>query len=223
MQRFICIHGHFYQPPRENPWLESVELQDSAAPHHDWNERVTFECYAPNATARILNGEGAIQQITSNYSKVSFNFGPTLLSWMKDKMPDVHDAIVAADKASQERFGGHGSAIAQVYNHMILPLANARDKQTQVLWGIRDFEHRFGRAPEGMWLSETAADTDTLEVLAQLGMKFTILSPYQASRTREIGKRNWRDVNGAQIDPTRPYLFRLPSRRAITLFFYDAP
>jgi alpha-amylase/alpha-mannosidase (GH57 family) len=223
MQRFICIHGHFYQPPRENPWLESVELQDSAAPYHDWNGRITAECYAPNAKARILNGEHKIAEITNNYSKISFNFGPTLLAWMKEKMPDVHEAIVAADKLSRQRFSGHGSAIAQAYNHMILPLANTRDKQTQVIWGIRDFEFRFGRLPEGMWLAETAADIPTLDALAQHGIKFTILSPFQASRVKEIGKRNFRDVNGAQIDPTRPYLVRLPEGRSIAVFFYDAP
>ena len=223
MQRYICIHGHFYQPPRENPWLETVELQDSASPYHDWNERISAECYAPNAKARILNGDGRIAEITNNYSKISFNFGPTLLAWMKEKMPEVHDAIVAADKLSRERFSGHGSAMAQVYNHMILPLANPRDKYTQVLWGIRDFEHRFGRPPEGMWLSETAADTETLDTLAQQGIKFTILSPFQASRIREIGKRSWKDVNGGQIDPARGYLIKLPAGRSITAFFYDAP
>ena len=223
MEKFICIHGHFYQPPRENPWLESVELQDSAAPYHDWNERITVECYAPNATARILDGEGRIEQITNNYSRISFNFGPTLLAWMRDKMPEIHQAIIAADRLSQEHYSGHGSALAQVYNHMILPLANTRDKYTQVLWGIRDFECRFGRLPEGMWLSETAADIPTLETLVELGLKFTILSPYQASRVRELGKRSWRDVNGGQIDPTRAYLLRLPSGKSITLFFYDGP
>jgi len=223
MEKYVCIHGHFYQPPRENPWLESVELQDSAAPYHDWNERITVECYAPNATARILDGENKIQRITSNYSKISFNFGPTLLTWMKDKMPEIHDAIVQADKLSQQNFSGHGSALAQVYNHMILPLANTRDKYTQVLWGIRDFEFRFGRPPEGMWLSETAVDTDTLETLAALGIKFTILSPFQASRVKEIGKRNSRDVNGGGIDPTRNYLVRLPSGKSINIFFYDGP
>jgi alpha-amylase/alpha-mannosidase (GH57 family) len=223
MEKFICIHGHFYQPPRENPWLETVELQDSAAPYHDWNERITMECYAPNATARIMDGNGRIEEITSNYSKISFNFGPTLLAWMKDKMPEIHEAIVVADKLSQQRYSGHGSALGQVYNHMILPLANARDKQTQVRWGIRDFEHRFGRKPEGMWLAETAADTDTLNVLAEEGIKFTILAPTQASRTRELGKRNWREVNGGDVDPTRPYLVRLPARRALTVFFYDGP
>ena len=223
MEKFICIHGHFYQPPRENPWLESVELQDSAAPYHDWNERITMECYAPNATARILEGNGSIAEITNNYSKISFNFGPTLLAWMKTRMPEIHEAIISADRLSRERYSGHGSALAQVYNHMILPLANDRDRSTQVLWGIRDFEHRFGRAPEGMWLSETAADTPTLESLASLGIKFTILSPFQANRTKEIGKRNSRDVNGGRIDPTRPYLARLPSGKTINLFFYDAP
>ncbi|HTL57480.1 MAG TPA: DUF3536 domain-containing protein [Candidatus Limnocylindrales bacterium] len=223
MEKYICVHGHFYQPPRENPWLETVELQDSAAPYHDWNERIAAECYAPNATARILDGEGRIAEITNNYSKISFNFGATLLAWMKDKMPEMHEAIVAADRLSQERYSGHGSALAQVYNHMILPLANTRDKYTQVLWGIRDFESRFGRTPEGMWLSETAADAPTLEVLAELGIKFTVLSPFQASRVREIGKRNSRDVNGGQIDPTRPYRMKLPSGRTIALFFYDGP
>jgi alpha-amylase/alpha-mannosidase (GH57 family) len=223
MQKYICIHGHFYQPPRENPWLESVELQDSAAPYHDWNERVTVECYAPNATARILEGSGRIEEITNNYSRISFNFGPTLLAWMQDKLPEIYDAIIAADKQSLQNFSGHGSAMAQVYSHMILPLANAADKYTQVCWGIRDFQQRFGRAPEGMWLSETAADLETLDTLAKLDIKFTVLSPFQASRVREIGKRNWRDVGGGQIDPTRAYLVRLPEGRSITVFFYDAP
>jgi alpha-amylase/alpha-mannosidase (GH57 family) len=223
MTRFICIHGHFYQPPRENPWLESVELQDSAAPWHDWNERINVECYAPNAAARILNGEGKIENIISNYSKISFNFGPTLLAWMKDKMPQTHDAIVAADKKSREQFSGHGSAMAQVYNHMIMPLANPRDKYTQIYWGIRDFEFRFGRKPEGMWLAETAADSETLDALAEQGILFTVLSPFQARQVRKIGDRRWQDANGAQIDPSRCYRMKLPSKRTINLFFYDAP
>lgn len=223
-QKFICIHGHFYQPPRENPWLEAVELQDSAFPYHDWNERITAECYAPNAMARLLDGEGRIESITSNYSRMSFNFGPTLLSWIKDKQPDIHAAIVEADKKSREHFSGHGSAIAQVYNHMILPLANLRDKQTQVSWGIRDFESRFGRQPEGMWLAETAADTETLDVLAQHGLKFTILSPYQASQIRPLSNdAEWQDVNGARVDPTVPYLVQLLEGRSMVVFFYDAP
>jgi alpha-amylase/alpha-mannosidase (GH57 family) len=223
MDKFICIHGHFYQPPRENPWLETIELQDSAAPYHDWNQRIMAECYAPNAAARILDGNGRIEAITSNFSQISFNFGPTLLSWMKEQSSDVYEAILASDRLSREKFSGHGSAIAQVYNHIILPLANPRDKYTQVLWGIRDFEHRFGRAPEGMWLAETAADTETLETLAKFGIKFTILAPTQASKARELGKRNWRDVNGGHIDPTRSYRARLPSKASLALFFYDGP
>jgi alpha-amylase/alpha-mannosidase (GH57 family) len=223
MERYLCIHGHFYQPPRENSWLETVELQDSAAPYHDWNERIAAECYVPNSAARLLDGQNRIIDIVSNYSKISFNFGPTLLAWMQDRMPDLHAAIVEADRLSRDNFSGHGSAIAQVYNHMILPLATARDRYTQILWGIRDFEYRFGRPPEGMWLSETAADTPTLETLASLGIKFTILSPFQASRARAIGKRTWRDVNGGQIDPARGYRAKLPSGKPLTLFFYDAP
>src|SRR5580693_799438 len=224
MEKYVCIHGHFYQPPRENPWLESVELQGSASPYHDWNERICFECYAPNARARLMDGDGRIDRIVSNYSRMSFNFGPTLLSWMKDKQPEIHDAIVEADKKSRERFSGHGSALAQAYNHMIMPLATTRDKHTQVAWGIRDFEARFGRKPEGMWLPETAADDETLDVLAQHGIKFTILSPFQAKSVRPLdGNEEWQDVNGARIDPSMPYLVNLKCDRSIVVFFYDAP
>ena len=222
MQRYLCIHGHFYQPPRENPWLEAVELQDSAFPYHDWNERITAECYAPNATARRLDGDGRIVDIVNNYSRISFNFGPTLLAWMQEGAPDVLAAIVEADTLSRERFSGHGSAVAQVFNHIILPLANPRDKLTQVLWGIRDFVHRFGRKPEGLWLAETAADTPSLEVLAEQGIKFTILSPYQANRIRSLKGGQWSDASGGRVDPSRPYLIKLPSKRSIAVFFYDA-
>src|SRR5262249_38549818 len=156
--RFICIHGHFYQPPRENPWLEAVETQDSASPYHDWNERVTAECYGPNASSRILDARDRIAKIINNYSCISFNFGPTLLSWLEQRDPEIYAAILDADRISAEKFSGHGSAIAQAYNHMILPLANERDQRTQVRWGIVDFQHRFGRKPEAMWLPETAVD-----------------------------------------------------------------
>jgi alpha-amylase/alpha-mannosidase (GH57 family) len=223
MERYICIHAHFYQPPRENPWLETVELQDSAYPFHDWNQRIASECYAPNASARILDNEGCIARIQNNYSKISFNFGPTLLSWMEKEDPEVYRAILEADRVSQERFSGHGSAIAQGYNHMILPLANDHDRYTQVYWGIRDFESRFHRAPEGMWLPETAVDLQTLDIMAQLGIKFTILSPYQAFRFRRLGARAYRDATSGKIDPSRPYLVRLRDGRSITVFFYDGP
>jgi alpha-amylase/alpha-mannosidase (GH57 family) len=203
--------------------LEAVELQDSAYPYHDWNERVAAECYAPNATARLLDGDGRIERIVNNYAKISFNFGPTLFSWMKENAPEVVAAVVEADHQSRGRFSGHGNAIAQCYNHMIMPLANARDQHTQVLWGIRDFEHRFGRKPEGMWLPETAADDGSLDALAEHGIQFTILSPFQASRVRRLGAEEWRDVNGGHIDPSMPYRVNLPSGRAIAVFFYDAP
>jgi len=167
MDRYICIHGHFYQPPRENPWLEAIELQDSAYPYHDWNERITAECYAANAASRILDGHGRIEKIVNNYSRISFNFGPTLLSWLHTESPRLYGAILRADRESQARFSGHGSALAQAYNHIIMPLASPRDKRTQVAWGIRDFQARFARVPEGMWLPETAVDIDTLEALAE--------------------------------------------------------
>src|SRR5688572_17170458 len=173
MHRYLCIHGHFYQPPRENPWLEAIELQDSAYPYHDWNERITAECYAPNAATRILDSEGRILQIVNNYSRISFNYGPTLLAWAKEKAPGLHEMIVNADIDSREHFSGHGSAIAQCYNHMIMPLANARDKYSQIYWGIEDFRFRFGRMPEGMWLPETAVDLESLDIMAELGIKFT--------------------------------------------------
>ncbi|HEX5483446.1 MAG TPA: DUF3536 domain-containing protein [Terriglobia bacterium] len=221
--RYICLHGHFYQPPRENPSLESIELQDSAYPFHDWNERITAECYGPNAASRILDGENRITDIVNNYARISFNFGPTLLSWMEEKAPDVYKAVLDADRVSRERFSGHGSAIAQGYNHLIMPLANERDKYTQMAWGLRDFEYRFGRKPEGMWLPETAVDLATLELLVEFGIKFTILAPNQASRVRKIGSRSWHDVSGQRVDPTMPYVVRLPSRHRINLFFYDGP
>ncbi len=223
-QKYICIHGHFYQPPRENPWLDEVELQDSARPFHDWNERITVQCYGPNAASRILDGEQRIVSIVNNYSKISFNFGPTLLAWMERHKPGVYQSIIEADEKSAKRYSGHGSAVAQVFNHMIMPLANRRDKYTQAKWGIFDFRRRFGRDPEGMWLPETAVDSDTLEVLADLGIKFTILSPRQAKGVRiPSSESEWLDVTGERIDPTRAYACKLPSGAEIALFFYDGP
>src|SRR5512139_3525036 len=185
MDKYICVHGHFYQPPRENPWLEEIEFQDSAYPYHDWNERITAECYAPNAASRILDKEGRIIDIVNIYTKISFDFGPTLLSWLERHKPDVYASIIEADRLSMKRFSGHGSAIAHAYNHIILPLANRRDKYTQIIWGLKDFEKRFRRFPEGMWLPEAAVDNETLEVLVSLGIKFTILAPRQAHRIRK--------------------------------------
>ncbi len=223
LEKYICIHGHFYQPPRENPWLETIELQDSAYPFHDWNERITAECYAPNTASRILGSDGRIAEIVNNYSKINFNFGPTLLAWLETFAEDVYEAILQADRDSQAIYNGHGSAMAQAYNHMILPLANERDLRTQVYWGVRDFEKRFGRLPEGMWLPETAVDLNSLEALAEHGILFTVLAPYQAHHLRKIGSKEWEDVTGGKIDPTRPYRITLPSGRTMALFFYDGP
>jgi alpha-amylase/alpha-mannosidase (GH57 family) len=220
-EKYICIHGHFYQPPRENPWLEDVEFEQSAYPYHDWNTRITAECYAPNAVSRIMDSEWRIKGLVNNYSKISFNFGPTLLYWISRHDPQTYNAILAADKESAKNFSGHGSAMAQVFNHMIMPLANKRDKETQVKWGIRDFETRFGRYPEGMWLPETAVDIETLETLAENNIKFTILSSHQANRVRKIGENDWIEVQGARIDPRRAYVCRLPSGKSINLFFFD--
>jgi alpha-amylase/alpha-mannosidase (GH57 family) len=217
-RKFICIHGHFYQPPRENAWLEVVETQDSAKPFHDWNERINFECYAPNATARILDEKGFITKIANNYAKISFNIGPTLLSWLELNDTETYRLILEADKLAQQQFNGHGSAIAQVYSHLIMPLANRRDKITQVAWGLHDFEKRFGRKSDGIWLAETAVDTETLEILADFGIKYTILAPQQAKAWRKIGDNNW---NYGGLDPRRPYLCRLPSGKTIALFIYD--
>jgi alpha-amylase/alpha-mannosidase (GH57 family) len=186
--RYVCVHGHFYQPPRENPWLETVEVQDSAAPYHDWNDRITAECYAPNGASRIQDIENRITSIVNNYSRISFNFGPTLLSWLSDNAPRCYRMILDADIASAQRFSGHGSAMAQVYNHIIMPLANRRDALTQIRWGIADFEARFGRKPEGMWLAETAVNRSVLDLMAQEGIKFTVLAPNQCARVRRLPK-----------------------------------
>ncbi|MBW2466527.1 MAG: DUF3536 domain-containing protein [Deltaproteobacteria bacterium] len=221
MKGYICIHGHFYQPPRENPWLERIERQDSAYPHHDWNARVHAECYAPNAVSRTLNGEGRITSIVNNYEHISFNFGPTLLRWIEENSPDIYQKIIQADAISARQRGGHGNAIAQAYNHMIMPLANHRDKVTQVVWGISSFRRHFGRDPEGMWLPETAVDTETLEILHEHGIRFTILSPRQAKRIRPLNSPYWCDVAGGLIDSSMPYLIRLPGGGSINVFFYN--
>src|SRR5437764_822803 len=221
MKRAVCLHGHFYQPPRENPWIEEVEVQDSAAPFHDWNDRIAAECYGPNAAARLKNGAGYIKDIVTNYRHISFNFGPTLLAWMQRSAPETYKRILEADAESVRR-RKHGNAIAQAYSHAILPLANERDRHTQIRWGLYDFRRRFGRASEGMWLPETAADLATLRALADEGVRFTVLSPYQALRVRAEGGA-WEDARNAQFDPTLPYRVDLRDGRDIAVFFYDGP
>jgi alpha-amylase/alpha-mannosidase (GH57 family) len=225
MTKSVCIHCHFYQPPRENPWLEAIEFQDSAVPFHDWNERISAECYNPNGTSRILDEQGWVVRLSNNYSRISFNFGPTLLAWMEQHDKSAYQAMLDGDRDSLKRFNGHGAAIAQGYNHIIMPLANKRDKITQVRWGLYDFERRFSRKAEAMWLPETAVDTETLEVLAAHGMKFVILAPRQAHAVRSLDdvSAGWRDVSDESIDPHYPYLISLPSGATIAAFFYDGP
>lgn len=225
---YVTVHGHFYQPPRENPYLDTIERQPSAAPFHDWNERIHHECYRPNAFARVLNDRGEVVGIANNYEYLSFNIGPTLMSWLERYDVEVYQRILEADRKSCDRLNGHGNAIAQVYNHMILPLANERDKYTQIRWGKQDFRSRFGRDPEGMWLAETAVDYPTVEALVAEGIKFIILAPSQAERCRLIPSdeqpvTQWLEVGGSQIDPTRPYRCFLADGRYIDIFFYDGP
>jgi alpha-amylase/alpha-mannosidase (GH57 family) len=223
-KRFVCIHGHFYQPPRENPWLETVETQDTAAPYHDWNERVCAECYAPNGAARIVNSKNQITRIVNNYARISFNFGPTLLSWLMENAPRTYRMILDGERRSRKSFKGHSSAMAQVYNHVILPLANRRDRITQIRWGIADYQRHYGTLPEGMWLAETAADTDSLELLAQHGIKFTVLAPHQCLHIRSLKDgTGWTETSNASVDTTRPYLVRFDSGVSIAVFFYDGP
>ena len=223
-KRFICIHGHFYQPPRENPWLETVETQDSAAPYHDWNERICAECYATNGAARIQNNRNQITRIVNNYARISFNFGPTLLSWLKENAPRTYRMILDGEHRSRKSYGGHSSAMAQVYNHIIMPLANTRDRITQIRLGIADYRRHYGAPPEGMWLAETAADAESLELMAQNGVKFTLLSPHQCARIRPFREGSqWTETPGASVDTTHPYLVRFDSGVSIAVFFYNGP
>jgi len=223
----VAIHGHFYQPPRENPWFEAVETEESAFPFHDWNERIALECYRPNAYARLLDEKGKILEIINNYSSMSFNFGPTLLPWLEKNFSSVYQKILEGDREGLRKFG-HGNAIAQVYDHLIMPLANERDKETEVLWGMADFEKRFHRKPEAMWLPETAVNASTLRVLVKYGMRYLILSPFQALRMRPFGGKKWTDVPQGRIDSTQPYRCFIKDASGkrlldqfINIFFYN--
>ncbi|HEX7547429.1 MAG TPA: glycoside hydrolase, partial [Candidatus Methylomirabilis sp.] len=200
----LVIHGHFYQPPRENPWTGAIERQESASPFHDWNARVAHECYLPNARSRVLDERGRIQDIVNNYERLSWNVGPTLLAWISEAAPDLLKALVAADRVSLSRLG-HGNAVAQAYNHMILPLATLRDRQTQIRWAVQEFAHRFGRPPESIWMPETAVDETTLALLVEAGMRYLILSPAQAARWRPLGGEAWLTPAETELDPRRPY------------------
>lgn len=224
LKKYLTIHGHFYQPPRENPWLEQVELKESASPFHDWNERVSAECYAPNSISKIVGNGNKVLDIVNNYAHMSFNMGPTLMSWLENHDRYTYEHVIQADIDSVNEFGGHGNALAQVYNHIIMPLANERDKITQTLWGIRDFQKRFGRMPEGIWLAETACDDETLGVLSDCGIKFTVLSPYQAEKVKAFDDAEFTDVSHGEIDTTKAYRYKIKCRNGkyIDLFFYNA-
>ncbi len=229
----LVVHGHFYQPPRENPWTDGVEREPTAAPFHDWNARIHAECYRANAFARIHDRAGRIQSIVNNYSRLSFNFGPTLARWIEDNDPRAHDRLVAADRAQQQRLGA-GGAMAQAYAHPILPLCAPADRRTQILWGLADFRRRFGRPAEGLWLPETAADNATLEALIDLGVGYTILAPEQIAAVRAPGLRagagagvqnDWTSVDRDTLDTGRAYRYmhRDGSGRFLTVAVFDGP
>lgn len=221
----LIIHGHFYQPPRANPCTGVVEEEPGAAPFHDWNERINSECYQPNSSAAILDPETGEHRIVNNYANISFNFGPTLASWLEQNHPDTYGRIIAADHESALKRRGHGNAIAQAYGHAILPLCNEHDRRTQIRWGVADFRHRFGRDPEAMWLPETACNDDVMDGLIGAGLRFVILAPHQAARVRGTKEKAWRGVGEQTIDTSIAYRYshRDGSGRSIAVFFYDGP
>lgn len=221
----LIIHGHFYQPPRENPWTGVVEAEPRAAPFHDWNERIQSECYGPNAAVTIIDSTTGTERVINNYANLSFNFGPTLLSWLERNHAETYQLLLDADRLSALQRGGHGNAIAQAYGHAILPLCNERDRQTQIRWGLADFRRRFGRDPEALWLPETACNDEVLSALIDEGLRFVILAPHQATRVRAIGAAHWRDVDEQSIDTGVAYRYSHcdGSGRSISVFFYDGP
>lgn len=226
-KKYVVIHGHFYQPPRENPWLDYIEQQYTAFPAHDWNERIAWECYNPNGIARINDKDGKVVDLINNYKYMNFNFGPTLLKWYEKRLPEHYKCVTDAAKDVKEQTG-FSNAIAQAYNHTILPLSDFKDSLTQVLWGLADFKFRFGFNAEALWLPETACNAATLKLLIDQGMKYVILSPTQAKAVRRMGSQNWIDVSDNSIDSRRPYVWLdkdekgepLP-KRSIAVFFYD--
>lgn len=229
-RRFVIIHGHFYQPPRENPWLDIIERQPSAAPYHDWNERVYDQCYRPNGFSRLLDPKGMITDIHNNYLNLSFNFGPTLFDWLETEHPKIANRIIEADQESYGRLDGHGNAIGQVYNHIIMPLASRRDQLTQIRWAKTHYRKRFERDPEGLWLAETAINMETVRCLVEEGIKFVVLSPLQAEAFKPMtGQQDWQYTSHKAIDTRRPYrLFPQapdgsPLDGFIDVFFFDEP
>jgi alpha-amylase/alpha-mannosidase (GH57 family) len=222
VKRCAVVHGHFYQPPRENPWTGAVERQPSAGRDHDWNARIARECYVPNGEARVLDGEGKIVDLVDNYAWMSFNFGPTLLAWLETAHPQAYARLIEADRVSAARLDGHGNAMAQAFHHSILPLAHPRDRATEIRWGLYDFEKRFGRKSAGMWLPECAVDDDTMTALAAEGVKFVILEPHQAESVRPLKAKEWLPADEA-LQPGLPYLWKGAGGESVAVFFYDGP
>jgi alpha-amylase/alpha-mannosidase (GH57 family) len=216
--RPLIVHGHFYQPPRDDPWTGEIDREPSAAPYHDWNERIDAECYRANAFARIYQRDRVLD-LVDNYRFLSANFGPTLARWLERHAPTAIDRAVAADREARARLGW-GGGVAQAYHHAILPLCDALDRATQIRWGLEDFRHRYGHAAPGMWLPECAADRATLADLIDHGLAFAVLAPRQARRVRPPGG-DWREAS--RLDTGRGYRFLHPdgSGRSLALFFYD--
>ncbi|CAN5422954.1 DUF3536 domain-containing protein [soil metagenome] len=223
MTTALVIHGHFYQPPRENPWTDTIDRQPGARPFDNWNERIHFECYRPNAFARIIDNYGRVERIINNYCNINFNFGPTLLAWLAQHHSETYRRILEADRDSVLHHHGHGNAIAQGYHHAILTLCSERDRRTEIRWGVADFRQRFGREPESLWLPETAADAATLDALIEEGMKYVILSPFQAERVRPVGVEVWQSMSDGQINTTIPYKYLHSDGQggSLAVFFYD--
>ncbi len=222
MKRCAVVHGHFYQPPRENPWTGTVERQPSAGRDHDWNARIARECYVPNGEARVLDGEGKIVDLVDNYASMSFNFGPTLLAWLENAHPRAYARLIEADRESAARLDGHGNGMAQAFHHAILPLSDPRDRVTEIRWGLYDFKKRFGRDSAGMWLPECAVDDDTMSALAAEGVKFVILEPHQAESVRPLKAEEWLPAEEALL-PGLPYLWKGAGGESVAVFFYDGP
>ena len=218
MRKYIVLHGHFYQPPREDPWWGIIDYQESAAPFTDWNRRITAECYAAGTASRVLDGSGKILALKNNYKTLSWNFGPTLLSWLENEVPNIYSKILEADAESAERLG-FGNGVAQSYNHTILPLDRPEDARTQIIWGLTDFRRRFGRDADGLWLPECAVNTMVVDILIEQGLSYVILSPWQASaiRTTDGG---WTKLEGKPAPSNRPFEIRRPGG-SIAVFFYD--
>jgi alpha-amylase/alpha-mannosidase (GH57 family) len=221
VKRYACIHGHFYQPPRENPWTGAVERQPSAGRDHDWNARIARECYVPNGEARVVDGDGRLTDIVDNYAWISFNFGPTLLAWLEKAHPEAYARLLDADKESARRLDGHGNALAQAFHHSILPLASPRDRATEIRWGLADFRSRYGREAEGLWLPECAADDATLAAVAAEGVKFVILEPHQADAVRPLSGGAWKNASDA-LRPGMAYQWNGGASK-LAVFFYDGP